>query len=103
MQHIKPYAHAITGVAASALTLTALRLWRALDHRESFPRSWRGGFPTEITDRTAALILNARRGDTASVERNYRKLMMSNHPDRGGSTYLSATLSEAYTKLTAKK
>jgi DnaJ family protein C protein 19 len=55
-----------------------------------------GGFDEKMTKREAALILGIR--ESASVDRikeAYRKLLPINHPDKGGSAYLSVKINEA--------
>jgi DnaJ-domain-containing protein 1 len=55
-----------------------------------------GGFDEKMTKREAALILGIR--ESANVDRikdAYRKLLPINHPDKGGSAYLSVKINEA--------
>lgn len=55
-----------------------------------------GGFEEKMTKREAALILGVR--ESASPERikeAHRKIMQINHPDKGGSAYLTAKVNEA--------
>ena len=57
---------------------------------------YEGGFEETMTKREAALILGVR--ESASPQRikdAHRKLLILNHPDTGGSTYLSGKLNEA--------
>ncbi|KAJ1548450.1 DnaJ of sub C member 19, partial [Cladochytrium tenue] len=59
----------------------------------------RGGFEPTMSRREAALILGLR--ETAgAVPRDrlkdaHRRIMLSNHPDRGGSPYLASKINEA--------
>ena len=51
---------------------------------------YKGGFQSKMTPWEASLILGV--GPASNEERilkSYRKLMFLNHPDNGGSTYLS--------------
>lgn len=55
-----------------------------------------GGFEDKMSRREAALILGIR--ETATVERikeAHRRVLLLNHPDRGGSAYVSAKINEA--------
>jgi hypothetical protein len=57
---------------------------------------YEGGFDDKMTKREAALVLGVR--ESASKQRirdAHRKLLILNHPDTGGSTYLSGKLNEA--------
>jgi DnaJ family protein C protein 19 len=66
----------------------------------SFQKSWgaemlakrfyRGGFEEKMTRREAALILGVRESATPErVRDRHRKMLMLNHPDMGGSTFLA--------------
>lgn len=68
----------------------------------SFASSWftrnfyDGGFEDKMTKREAALILGVR--ESAAAERikdAHRRILIQNHPDRGGSPYLAAKINEA--------
>lgn len=55
-----------------------------------------GGFRKRMTKREAALILGVRQGASKDrVQKAHRNMMVQNHPDRGGSPYLSAKVNEA--------
>ena len=55
-----------------------------------------GGFEDKMTKREAALILGVR--ESAKIERikdAHRKILLLNHPDRGGSAFIAAKVNEA--------
>lgn len=55
-----------------------------------------GGFEDKMTKREAALILGVRESATPEkVKEAHRRIMMLNHPDRGGSALLTAKINEA--------
>jgi len=59
-------------------------------------RYYKGGFEPKMTKREAALILNVSpTANQIKVRGAYKKMMLVNHPDRGGSPYICAKMSEA--------
>jgi len=57
---------------------------------------YEGGFEETMTKREAALILGVRESSSpARVKDAHRRLLILNHPDTGGSTYLAGKLNEA--------
>lgn len=57
---------------------------------------YEGGFEETMTRKEAALILGVRESSTAKrIKEAHRKLLILNHPDTGGSTYLAGKLNEA--------
>lgn len=95
------------GIATAAFLgragLVAFRRWRNPGALGSLGKPfYKGGFEPKMTRKEAALILelNERtigRGDAAreKIRKNHRKLMLLNHPDRGGSPYLATKVNEA--------
>eukprot|EP00934_Nitzschia_sp_Nitz4_P004015 Nitzschia sp. Nitz4//scaffold45_size130396//65801//66460//NITZ4_003452-RA/size130396-processed-gene-0.189-mRNA-1//1//CDS//3329552407//4005//frame0 len=72
--------------------------------RENFFKQWfdvggkyyEGGFEDTMTKREAALILGVRESSSPKrIKDAHRKLLILNHPDTGGSTYLAGKLNEA--------
>lgn len=55
-----------------------------------------GGFEDKMTKREAALILGVRESATPDrIKDAHRRIMQINHPDKGGSAYLTAKVNEA--------
>lgn len=57
---------------------------------------YEGGFEEQMTRREAALILGVRESSSpARIKEAHRKLLVMNHPDTGGSTYVAGKINEA--------
>lgn len=57
---------------------------------------YRGGFEPKMTKREAALILGVgQSSQKAKFRAAHRRIMLLNHPDRGGSPYLAAKINQA--------
>ena len=55
-----------------------------------------GGFEDKMTKREAALILGVRESATSErIKDAHRRILVINHPDKGGSAYLGAKINEA--------
>lgn len=55
-----------------------------------------GGFEEKMTKREAALILGIRESATVEkVKEAHRRVLLLNHPDRGGSVFIAAKINEA--------
>jgi DnaJ family protein C protein 19 len=56
----------------------------------------KGGFEEQMTRKEAALILGVRESSTPKrIKEAHRKLLILNHPDTGGSTYIAGKINEA--------
>ena len=68
------------------------------DFRKSFfaKNFYDGGFEDKMSKREAALVLGVRESATAErVKEAHRRILLLNHPDRGGSAYLASKVNEA--------
>lgn len=65
---------------------------------------YRGGFEPKMSKREASLILGI--SPTASktkVKDAHKRIMLLNHPDKGGSPYLAAKINEAKDLIDSQK
>lgn len=59
-------------------------------------RFYDGGFEEKMTKREAALILGVRESSSMDkVKAAHRRILMLNHPDRGGSPFIASKVNEA--------
>lgn len=71
-----------------------------------FIHYYKGGFEqgTKMSKREASLILGLREGSTRERIRDaHRRIMIANHPDRGGSPYIASKVNEAKATLESNK
>ncbi|QSL65399.1 hypothetical protein MERGE_002709 [Pneumocystis wakefieldiae] len=89
------------GVAAVA-TFVGLGL-RAFQKYKLFPRGassqhiYKGGFGKQMSCKEAALILSLNENTLtrSKLKDAHRRIMLLNHPDRGGSPYIASKINEA--------
>ena len=88
-------------VAASASTKLLLRVireskTRAYSFNSSRAKSYIGPFKQTMNRSEAARILNIKRNASEQeIMQAHRRLIMKNHPDSGGSTYITIKINEA--------
>ncbi|XP_034042276.1 dnaJ homolog subfamily C member 15 [Thalassophryne amazonica] len=99
----------VVGLGVAAVSFAgryAFQLWKPLGQMFSdtvkkmptaaFSTYYRGGFEQKMSKREASLILGIGPGSTKSkVREAHRRIMVQNHPDKGGSPYLAAKINEA--------
>ncbi|XP_007905955.1 mitochondrial import inner membrane translocase subunit TIM14 isoform X1 [Callorhinchus milii] len=62
----------------------------------AFSGYYRGGFEAKMTKREASLILGVSpTANKVKVQEAHRRIMVLNHPDKGGSPYLASKINEA--------
>ncbi|KAA0147740.1 hypothetical protein FNF27_07902 [Cafeteria roenbergensis] len=67
-------------------------------------KNYKGPFEDAMSRREAALILGCRESSNPdTVRARHRKLLIKNHPDRGGSTFISIKVNEAKAVLLGEK
>uniref|UniRef100_A0A3P8RT59 DnaJ (Hsp40) homolog, subfamily C, member 15 n=1 Tax=Amphiprion percula TaxID=161767 RepID=A0A3P8RT59_AMPPE len=84
----------------------AFQLWKPLGQvfsetvkkmpTSAFSAYYKGGFEQKMSKREASLILGISPASTkAKVREAHRRVMVLNHPDKGGSPFLAAKINEA--------
>uniref|UniRef100_A0A0B7BL74 J domain-containing protein n=2 Tax=Arion vulgaris TaxID=1028688 RepID=A0A0B7BL74_9EUPU len=62
----------------------------------SFSKYYRGGFEQKMSKREAGLVLGVSpSASKVKIKEAHKRIMLLNHPDRGGSPYLAAKINEA--------
>ncbi|XP_070770920.1 dnaJ homolog subfamily C member 15 isoform X1 [Enoplosus armatus] len=95
------------GVAAAGFAgRYAFQLWKPLGQvfsetvkkmpSSAFSSYYKGGFEQKMSKREASLVLGISPTSTkAKLREAHRRIMILNHPDKGGSPYLAAKINEA--------
>ena len=90
-------------IATSVVGKGSLRFYKNVKSGTAFNSSgkmlgqyYRGGFEGDMTRREASLILGVRESsEEDKIIQAHRALSRANHPDLGGSTYLSTKVNQA--------
>ncbi|XP_052782682.1 mitochondrial import inner membrane translocase subunit TIM14-like [Mya arenaria] len=72
--------------------------------KDPFSKYYRGGFEKKMSKREASLILGVSQSSSpVRIKEAHKRIMLLNHPDRGGSPYLATKINEAKDYLESKK
>eukprot|EP01104_Vermistella_antarctica_P012975 TRINITY_DN3849_c0_g1_i1.p1 TRINITY_DN3849_c0_g1~~TRINITY_DN3849_c0_g1_i1.p1 ORF type:complete len:114 (+),score=23.53 TRINITY_DN3849_c0_g1_i1:113-454(+) len=98
----------VAGVAYGARAgIVAYRTWAKNAPKmgnQAFKKFAQGGFEREMSPKEATQILAVRQTATKDqIQKAHKKLMVLNHPDRGGSELLATKINEAKDLLLKKK
>lgn len=91
----------MSSFVAAGVALTAVGfLGKAIMRRSAAIKYYRGGFEPVMNRREAGLVLGlSPSSNQEKVKQAHKRIMLLNHPDRGGSPYLAAKINEAKDKL----
>ncbi|KAJ1897768.1 hypothetical protein LPJ66_003172 [Kickxella alabastrina] len=99
----------VVGAAVCGIALKTLSRGKAsgpvLKGVTTVPKHFlKGGFDSKMSKREASLILGLKESSLTleRVKKAHRTIMLSNHPDRGGSPYLATKVNEAKEFLETK-
>ncbi|XP_073485603.1 mitochondrial import inner membrane translocase subunit TIM14 [Aquarana catesbeiana] len=64
--------------------------------KSAFGGYYKGGFEPKMTKREAALVLGVSpTANITKIREAHRRIMLLNHPDKGGSPYIATKINEA--------
>ena len=97
---------AVLGFGGRSLARSAPQIRRNLDRilKSVLPnpgvwansKYYRGGFEPRMSRREAALVMGvSANAGTKRIREAHKKIMLLNHPDRGGSPFIAAKINEA--------
>lgn len=83
---------------------TIQNVYKQVENSSAFSKYYRGGFDAKMSKREACLILGVSPSASQNkVKEAHKRIMLLNHPDRGGSPYLATKINEAKDYLESKK
>ncbi|AGO10693.1 AaceriADR345Cp [[Ashbya] aceris (nom. inval.)] len=91
----------VGGIGGFVALYAAAGLWRAVSIRmnggKEATKFLKGGFDPKMNTKEALAILNLTESTLTKkrVKDVHRKIMLANHPDKGGSPYLATKINEA--------
>ena len=78
--------------------------WVNASRAWNMAKYYKGGFEPRMTRREAGLILGISPSSSAArIREVHKRVMLANHPDRGGSQYMAIKINEAKEVLAARK
>ena len=84
------------GLALAALGYLGRHAMRQKSLIASSVKYYKGGFEPVMTKREASLILGVSpNSDTNRIKQAHKRIMLLNHPDRGGSPYVASKVNSA--------
>ncbi|KAI8973686.1 hypothetical protein BDF20DRAFT_915096 [Mycotypha africana] len=95
----------VAGAAtAGRLGIKAFQEYQKRPKAPRLSKFYKGGFDPKMNKREAALILGLREANMTrqKIKEAHRKIMLLNHPDRGGSPFLALKINEAKEFLEGK-
>lgn len=89
----------MSSIVAAGVALTAIGVVGRMIVRQGLLTStkyYKGGFEPSMTRREASLILGVSPNTQSDkIKQAHKRIMLLNHPDKGGSPYMAAKINEA--------